>query len=147
MSISDRFTRGWVAGACGGLIGGIISLLPRYLVFNVLGISDWAAILIYGRLPPFSNIDIAYAIIIIAGSTGVIGIIFAYLLNLINEENIYFKGWIVFLVPWGLVYLLTALAQTDGTLNLPVMTSLFNGISISILGLVSVFAYRLIKRK
>jgi len=136
-----------VAGAIGGLIGGLFSCLFYYIGITTLRLTDWVAILVYGRIPPFSFFDQIYALFVLAGTTGGVGILFALLLPKISEQNIYFKGWIFFLIPWGLVYLLTALAKTEGTLNLPAMTSLFNGVSISIIGLASVFTYRLLSRK
>jgi hypothetical protein len=84
---------------------------------------------------------------VLAGSTGVVGSIFACLLPLITEENIYFKGWVIFLVPWWIIYLLTALAKTEGTLDLSLMTTFFDGIGISIIGLVAVYSYRLLDPK
>lgn len=147
MTIKDRFTRGWVAGACGGLLGGIWSFLAYNMGFTTLRLSDWSAILIYGRVPPFSLADQVYALIVLAGSTGLIGIIFAFLLPLLTEDNIYFKGWVIFLIPWWIIYLLTALAKTDGTLDLSVMTTFSNGIGTSITGLVAVYIYRLLDPK
>lgn len=145
MTINDRFTRGWVAGTFGGLVGGILGFLPYYIGISQMRFSDWSAILIFGRPQPFSLADQIYALIVAAGSTGTIGIIFALLIPVINEENIYFKGWIIFLIPWWMVYLLTGLAKTEGTLNLSVMTTLSDGIVTSIIGLVSVYCYKLLK--
>lgn len=147
MTISDRFTRGWAAGASGGLLGGIISFLPYYFGISTIRLSDWSAILIFGRIGPFSLADQLYAVYILALSTGFAGIIFAFLLLLINEENLYFKGWIFFLLPWWILYLGTALAQTEGTLNLSVMTTISDGISTSITGLTAVYVYRLLEPK
>jgi hypothetical protein len=147
MTIRDRFTRGWVAGTCGGLLGGIFSFLPYYMGISTLRLSDWSAILIFGRVPPFSLTEQVYALIVLAGSIGVVGIIFTYLLLLFTEENIYLKGWIIFLIPWWILYLLTALAKTEGTLNLSLMTTFSNGISTSIIGLGTVYSYRLLDHR
>lgn len=147
MTINDRFTRGWVAGTCGGFLGAIFSLLSCYIGISTLRLSDWSAILIFGRVPPFSLVDQVYAIIVLAGSLGVIGVIFAFVLPLLSEENIYFKGWIIFLIPWWIIYLLTALAKTEGTLNLSVKTTFSNGIATSIIGVAAVYIYRLLGPK
>jgi hypothetical protein len=147
MNISDRFTRGWLAGTCGGFLGGIFSFLPHYLGLSTLRLSDWSAILIFGHVPPFNLEDQIYALIVLAGTTGVVGIIFTYLLPLLSEENIYFKGWIIFLLPWWIIYLLTALAKTEGTLNLSLKTTLSDGISTSITGLTAIYFYRFLERK
>lgn len=147
MSISDRFTRGWIAGTCGGLLGGGLGFLPYYIGISTMRISDWSAILIFGREQPFSLADQVYAVFVLAGSTGATGIIFAFLLPLISEENMYFKGWIIFLIPWWIIYLLTALAKTEGTLNLSVMTTFSDGISTTIIGLTAVYIYRLLEPK
>ena len=144
MTINDKFTRGWIAGALASLLGSIWSFLSYNMGITTLRLSDWSAILIYGRIPPFSLADQVYATIILAGSTGIIGSIFALLLPLLTEENIYFKGWVIFLIPWWIIYLLTALAQTEGTLDLSVMTALSNGIGTSITGLGAVYSYRLL---
>ena len=77
MVINDRFTRGWIAGTCGGFLGAIFSLLPYSIGISSLRLSDWSAILIFGRVPPFSILDQIYALAVLAGSIGVIGIIFA----------------------------------------------------------------------
>jgi hypothetical protein len=145
--ISDKFTRGWVAGACGALLGGIFSYLLHYIGMSTLRVSDWSSILVLGRKPPFSLADQLYGLYVLAWSTGCVGIVFAFLLPLLTEKNIYFKGWIIFLIPWWITYLLTALAKTEGTLNLPVMTALSNGISTSIVGLTAVYFYRLFGSK
>jgi hypothetical protein len=147
MVINDKFTRGWVSGTLGGLAGGILGFLPYNIGISQMRFSDWSAILIFGRPQPFSLADNVYSVIVVAGSTGVIGIIFAFLIPVINEENIYFKGWIIFLIPWWMLYLLTALAKTEGTVKLSVMTTVSDGIVTSIIGIVSVYIYRLLKPK
>lgn len=147
MYINDRFTRGWVAGACGGFLGSIFSFLPYYMGISKLRLSDWSAILIFGHVPPFSFAEQVYAMFILAGSIGVVGIIFAYILPLISEKNMYFKGWVIFLIPWWIIYLLTALAKTEGTLNLSLSTTFSDGISTSIIGLATVNSYRLLEPK
>ena len=148
MSISeDRFTRGWISGTCGGFIGAIFGLLFKYIGISKLCVSDWAAILIFGRTPPFSILDHLYAILILAGTVGVVGIIFAYLLPLINDENIYFKGLIIFTIPWWFIFLLSALAKLEGTLNLSVKTTLANGLSIAIMAFLAVYIYRRLEPK
>lgn len=145
MKISDRFTRGWVAGSCGGLIGGIFGFLPYYLGISTMRSTDWAAILIYGRVPPFGLAEQLYALVVYAGSCGIMGIVFAYLLPLITEVNLFFKGWIIFLIPWWMLYLLTALFKTEGTLNLSLMNTFADGISTSIIGLTAVYSYLLLE--
>jgi hypothetical protein len=145
MTINDTFTRAWIAGALGGLVGQLIGFLPHYMGISQIYLSDWLAILIFGRTPPFSLADSVYAVIVGAGLAGVTGIIFAFLIPVIKEENIYFKGWIIFVIPWWILYLVTALARTEGTLNLSVMSTVFDGISTSVIGLVSVYCYQLLK--
>ncbi len=145
MTIDDKFTRGWVAGTLGGLVGGILSFLLYNIGITKMRFSDWSAILIFGRTQPFSLADQIYSLIIAAGSTGITGIIFAFLIPVISEKNIYFKGWIIFLIPWWMLYLFTGLSKTEGTLNLSVMTTLSDGIVTSVIGLVSVYIFRLLK--
>lgn len=147
MTIYDRFTRGWIAGTIGGLLGGILGFFPYYIGISQMRISDWSAILIFGRTQPFNFVEQVYALIVLAGSTGVIGIMFAFLIPVINEENMYLKGWVIFIVPWWVIYLLTALAKIEGTTNLTVMTVLSDGIITSFIGLAAVYSYRLFEPK
>ncbi|MDF2672915.1 MAG: hypothetical protein K0R09_1180 [Clostridiales bacterium] len=147
MSINDRFTRGWVAGTLGGFIGGLLGFLSYTFGISQMRFTDWSAVLVFGRPQPFSLADQIYGLIVTAGSTGVIGIVFAFLIPVINKENIYFKGWIIFLIPWWTLYLVTALAKIEGLINLSVMTALSDGIVTSITGLVGVYFYRLLEPK
>jgi hypothetical protein len=147
MVIRDRFTRGWISGACGGLIGGIISFLLFWTGLSQLRLTDWTAILVFGRTPPFSLADQIYALFVLGGSSGIIGILFVFIVPLITDKNLYFKGWIIYLIPWWIIYLLTALAKTEGTLNLSVLTALSDGISTSIAGIASVYFHRLFEPK
>jgi len=144
MIINDRFTRGWIAGAAGGILGSIWGFLSFYMGTSTLRLSDWIAILVFGRQPPFSLGDHLHAVVVLAILSGVIGIVFAFLLPVVTEENIYFKGWVIFLIPWWIIYLLTALAQTAGTMNLPLMTVLSNAVGASITGLGTAYCYRLL---
>lgn len=147
MTINDKFTRGWVAGTLGGLIGGILGFLSYTLGISQMHFTDWSAVLIFGRAQPFSLAEQVYALIVTAGSTGVIGILFAFLIPVINKENLYFKGWIIFLIPWWILYLVTALAKVEGVINLSLMTALSDGIVTSITGLLSVYFYRSLEPK
>ncbi|HEX9059599.1 MAG TPA: hypothetical protein VF941_05430 [Clostridia bacterium] len=40
MTVSDKFTRGWIAGTCGGFLGAIFSFIPYYIGFSTLRLSE-----------------------------------------------------------------------------------------------------------
>jgi hypothetical protein len=101
LTISDRFTRGWASGHVWRFIRGLFGFLPYCIGISTLRLTDWSAILVFGCTPPFSFFDELYALGVLAGTAGGVGVLFAFLLPLITERNIYFKGWIIFLIPWG----------------------------------------------
>lgn len=51
--MEDRVYRGFVAGVVGGVVSSALSHLSYFLQLTTLRLSDWAAILIFGYVPPF----------------------------------------------------------------------------------------------
>ena len=135
MTINDRFTRGFVAGGIAGIISGLGSYIAYYLDLTTLRTIDWAAILIFARTPPFSLGDQAYATLVHSGWTGIMGVLFAYIIRFIGSENYYFKGALTGLSSWFTVYILTTFFRVEGTLNIPLITALANFVGAVITGL------------
>lgn len=130
--MEDRFYRGFVAGAIGGVAGTALSNLSYFLGFTALKLADWAAILIFGHVPPFALGEQLFATFIYIGWSGAVGSVFAYFLVWVTDRNLIFKAWVVGTTPYFIVYLLTALFQTPGTVPLPLATALSNYITSTV---------------
>jgi hypothetical protein len=142
--MEDRLYRGFVAGAVGGVVSNILSHLSYFWGFTTLRLSDWAAILIFGHVPPFSLGEHIFAVFIQIGWSGAVGSVFAYFLVWVTDRKILFKAWMLGTVPFFVIYLLTALFQTPGTVPLPLNTVLSNYITSSIFGIVMGYSFKVL---
>jgi hypothetical protein len=142
--MEDRLYRGFVAGVVGGVVSNILSHLSYFLGFTTLRLSDWAAILIFGHVPPFSLGEHIFAVFIQIGWSGAVGSVFAYFLVWVTNRKILFKAWMLGTVPFFVIYLLTALFQTPGTVPLPLNTVLSNYITSSIFGVVMGYSFKVL---
>ena len=130
----DRFTKGFISGIIAGLVFNLISLLSGFMGMSKLPIAAWTAIIIYGRTPPFTPIEIFIALVGNVFFTGILGCIFAYLLLGINRTHIYFKGIVYSIGVWFSIYAVTALFKLEGTLSLDLYTVLSNVIMSIVFG-------------
>jgi len=136
MILRDKFTRGFIAGITGGLVANIASLLFGFLGLTTLRFADWTAIIILGQTPPFSTGEILFSLAVNIGFTGILGIVFIYLIPLIKITNLLFKGWIFSTFIWFFIYSITTLFKVEGTMPIPLTTALANVVTTSIYGLV-----------
>jgi hypothetical protein len=142
--MEDRLYRGFVAGVVGGVVSNTLSHLSYFLGFTTLRLSDWAAILIFSHVPPFSLGERIFAVFIQIGWSGAVGSMFAYFLVWVTSRKILFKAWMLGTVPFFIIYLLTALFQTPGTVSLPLNTVLSNYITSSIFGVVMGYSFKVL---
>jgi hypothetical protein len=142
--MEDRLYRGFVAGVIGGVVSNILSHLSYFLGFTTLRLSDWAAILIFGHVPPFSLGEQIFAVFVQIGWSGAVGSVFAYFLVWVTNRKILFKAWMVGTTPFFVIYLLTALFQTPGTVPLPLNTVLSNYITSSIFSIVMGYSFKIL---
>lgn len=142
--MEDRLYRGFVAGVVGGIVSNTLSYLSYSLGITTLRLSDWAAILIFGHVPPFSLGEDTFAVFIQIGWSGAVGSVFAYFLVWVTDRKILFKAWMLGTTPFFLIYLLTALFQTPGTVPLPLNTVLSNYITSSIFGVIMGYSLKVL---
>lgn len=92
MILTDRFTRGFLAGLVGGVISLIWGLFSKFVLnFTDILFGDFAAVLIYGR-PAVSLGDHIFAQITVFGFYGICGIIFVFFIPYMSSQNLYLKG-------------------------------------------------------
>lgn len=142
--MEDRLYRGFVAGVVGGIVASMLSHLSYFVEFTTLRLSDWAAILIFGHVPPFSLGENMFAVFIHIGWCGAVGSVFAYFLVWVTSRKILFKAWMLGTASFFIVYLLTSLFQTPGTVPVPLNTVLSNYITSSIFGVVMGYSFKVL---
>jgi hypothetical protein len=142
--MEDRLYRGFVAGVIGGVVSTALSHLSYFLGFTTLKLSDWAAILIFAHVPPFSLGEHIFSVFIHIGWSGAVGSVFAYFLVWVTSRKLLFKAWMLGTTPYFVIYLLTSLFQTPGTVPLPLSTALSNYITSSIFSVVMGYSFKVL---
>lgn len=142
--MEDRLYRGFVAGAIGGVVASALSHLAYFWGFTTLRLSDWAAILIFAHVPPFSIEEQIFSAFIHIGWCGALGSIFAYFLVWATSRKLLFKAWMLGTTPYFIIYLLTSLFQTPGTVPLPFKTALSNYITSTIFSVVMGYSFKVL---
>ncbi len=145
--LEDKFTSGFLAGVTGGLVANGVSFIFGFLGLTALRFADWTGIIIFGHIKPFSTGEILFALATNIGFTGVLGIVFTYLIFLIKSTNFFLKGWVFSTSMWFIIYTVTALFKVEGTTPLPLSTVIANAVTASTYGLVLVQALRNIVAK
>lgn len=142
--MEDRLYRGFMAGFIGGVVATALSHLSYFWGLTTLRLSDWAAILIFTHVPPFSFGEHLFSVFIHIGWCGAVGSLFAYFLVWVTSRKILFKGWVLGTTPYFVIYLLTSLFQTPGTVPVPLTTALSNYITSSIFGVVMGYSFKVL---
>lgn len=140
MDLSDRFTKGFLAGIIGGVSTTILGYLFFQLKFGTLRFADFAAIMVYGREAE-GVLEVLFAILIHWGFSGAAGAFFVYLLKKIRTENLIFKGWIFGVGIWFFVYIVTELFKIPELDTISLSSSVSNLLASSFYGIVMVYAY------
>ncbi|GBG56998.1 hypothetical protein SPFL3102_02262 [Sporomusaceae bacterium FL31] len=145
--MEDRVFRGFVAGIIGGIVATLLSYLAYFKEFTTLRLTDWAAILIFAHVPPFSTEEHLFASFIHIGWCGAVGSVFAYFLAWTTNRRILFKAWMIGTTPYFVIYLLTSLFLTPGTVPTPFKTALSNYISSTIFSIIMGYSYKVLEQR
>lgn len=108
----DRFFRGLIAGITGGIAMNLWSLIAVYILnWPIRRFIDWAAVLLYGRLPG-SFAETSFALLMHILWTGTLGIIFAYMIPLTTSRGYLLKGAVFGIISGFIIYAMPTLLQT-----------------------------------
>jgi len=142
--MQDKLTRGFFAGILGGLAANIWSLFSGAIGFTKLRFVDWSSIIIFAHTPPFTLGETAWAFFAQLLYTGILGILFVYLISKATTRNLLFKGWIFGEAIWFFTYALTTLFKVEGTIPIALTTAISDFISASLFGLVQARAIQML---
>lgn len=133
--MDDRFKRGFLAGSVSGIFTNVIDFLLGSMGLTTLRFVDWTGIVVLAHVPPYTFAETIFNFIVQIFFTAVIGVVFVYLLPLINSKNLFLKSWFLSLLIWFTVDGITTLYKVDGTSPIPLKTGITNVISSMIFGL------------
>lgn len=136
MTIRDRLTRGFIAGFISGIPMNIWSYILHLFNLTQLRFVDWTSIILLGTKtkPTFLNHAIALSAHLIF--TGLLGILFAYLIQLVTSTNYYFKGWLFSVSVWFSSYALSILFGAFQTIKISPVTPTTNFLSATVWGFI-----------
>lgn len=103
----------------------LVSLVFHHTKLTSLPFWKWAAIMILGKEPAGIS-DLILALASHLFFTGILGIIFAYLILWLNPAYLLFKGVVYALAVWFFIYGLTLLFKVKGTVPINYSTALGN---------------------
>jgi len=133
--MEDRLTRGFISGAVSGLVVTLLNMVSGSIGLNTLRWVDWMCIVMYDHVPPYSFGETIFSFFGLIVFNGALGVVFAYLIPLISNKNLPFKGWFFGVSAWFLLDGLTTLFHIEGTTPLPLISSISSYASASLYGL------------
>jgi hypothetical protein len=142
LTINDRLTRGFVAGAGAEIIRLLIGLAIINLGLRIqLKYLDFASVMIFGHKPQGVG-EAIFGEVAVIGWTGILGIAFAYLIPHISSLNYRFKGALYGAAIWFAVYAVTILYKVSELSNIDITTALFNEVLGMVWGILLVEALK-----
>ena len=132
----DRFTRGLIAGVVAAIIQTIVGYILFYLKFTELLWHNFASVMIYGREPLLFGERI-FAEIGVWFFSGLMGILFSYLIATINSRNYLLKGVVFAETVWFGTFAITLLFKVDEFKVITFKTSIANFALAAIWGLLT----------
>lgn len=130
----DRTYRGLTAGIIGAIFMNIINLiLYNYQVVTVRFL-DWGGILMFGTRPD-NFLEITYGLMVHIFWTGVLGVIFSFLLPEITSRGAFLKGGIYAFLVTFIFRVVTLIYDVPFLSQIPVITNLINTMTAFFWGL------------
>lgn len=145
--MNDRFMNGLLAGTIGGIAAGASDiLLVDILKLGSLRFADFAAILLLGTKPD-TFVEYVFGKIGHVGFSAGLGVIFAYLVQLISSNYLYIKGVFFGLATWFFVYAVTLLFRVPGLTSISINSAVVDYVGSAIYGLVLAYALQRLEKR
>lgn len=138
----DRFFRGLAAGITGGIVMNLWTLIAVFVLnWPVVRFIDWAAIIMYGDFPR-SHAEAVFALVMHLLWTGILGILFAYMITFTTSQGYLIKGAVFGAVLGFIIYAIPTLLQTPLLAEHSFITVVSNHIGGLIWGITTAKALR-----
>lgn len=140
--MKDRFTNGLISGAAAGIVYAAWSLTSRFILqWSEKSVAGFGALLTFNE-PPEGLLEHMWGTLVALGFAAVFGVVFVYLLLLIESDKLYLKAIVFSTAAWFLtndVIVPRISEATDGPFTLATATSA--AIGAVIFGIVLAFTY------
>jgi len=146
VNIRDRYTNGFVAGVIAGTVMSLLNILSFKLNFAQIRYIDFGAIITLGSQPNTFLEDIIGFSAHIA-FTGLLGILFAYIIPIITSKHYLFKGVSFGIFVWFLTYTIPLLFKVPHLSKISASTALSNVITASVYGLILAYTLETIDKR
>lgn len=133
--VEDRFTKGFVAGAIGGLAITLLNMLVDAVGIHIVRWVDWMGVILFDHPAPFTWVETFISLIGMVSFNGALGIGFFYLIPLITNRNLLLKGWLWGVSIWFVLDGITSVFKVEGLTNLPIIDVVVDYASASLFGL------------
>lgn len=138
----DRFQRGLVSGILSGIVMNIIDLFNYHVLhLTTFRMLDWASVMIYGHRPN-SLPEAVYALMTQLMWTGVLGVIFSFILIKVHSEGDVVKGATYGFITGFLIFAVAIAFRMPHLSQIPFKTSLSNGVEGIIWGMLLAYILR-----
>ncbi|MCL4462944.1 MAG: hypothetical protein M1552_02080 [Firmicutes bacterium] len=141
--MSDRFTVGFIAGLTAGIAYLSWSLFSRHVLgFAKLSIAEYSAALTFNRSPhELGAIHLVWGGVAALCFAIAIGIIFSFLLLLIDYQQFYLKAIIYSWAAWYILIDILIIRLTDAKLQVAIETAISASINATLYGAILAFVY------
>ncbi|MCW3489717.1 hypothetical protein [Dethiobacter alkaliphilus] len=145
--LKDRFVRGSIAGMIAGIIMNMVSyLLVRILGFGEDLLTDYMAEMLFGR-PPLMPVESVVALIGHILFTGTLGVVFVYILTIVDSDYIFYKALAFAWASWFILYSLGILFEVPLLDKNTVSTIIGHAITATVFGLVLAWLLSAIEKR
>lgn len=121
----DRFTKGFIAGIVAAIFQFILGLILFYLELTELLWQDFASVLIYGKEPLLFG-EKLFAELSVWFFSGLMAIVFTYLIKYTDERNYLLKGFVFAETVWFGTFAITLLFKVPEFTTITLKTSIAN---------------------
>jgi len=147
MILTDRFTKGFLAGLLGGAASFSWGLFSKFVLhFTDIIFGEFAAKLVYGK-PAVSLGEHLFAQVALFGFYGLCGVIFAFSIPYISSKNIYIKGCLWGIFVWFFSHAVTVLFRVPELTIMDLSTSISHFIGGLLWGGAMVFTLNYLSSK
>lgn len=136
--MTDRFTRGFIAGVAGSVVKNLINLGLVHLNLSTLRYLDFASVILHGDKPDNTGMAIFFFFVELIWA-GALGVFIAYLVPNLRAKNYVYKTAFVTVAAWFIFYTTVTLFEvpivgetTLGTAISQLLTSLLAGLVYAI---------------
>jgi len=138
-NLQDRFTRGFLSGVIAGIPTFIFAIIAARLNLTTQFWADFASVFIYGHKAA-TLLENLLAIIVTLFFTGLMGIVFAFIISIISSGNYLLKGWVFSVTVWFFAFAVVYLFNVKPLDAIPLKTAFINFLEATIWGLVLGYA-------